>query len=338
MRWPYTWLFLGATLGFVLFGLLLSESLFHDFSKVGPTILLIASGVCLFGCLGWLGGLSAHSVVASTVWLLGGRSDSVRRTNFLLFLMTLLIVSVLPYVTYLLLLKTGVGIPNFVLSSCYLFLGLAWIYIMYLWAKVFVVPTAIRVAVILVAIPLLAITRLGPSILGYSLAEFAAAPSLISVLGGEGQSAKTAHAAEIVNVDEQNPQNVLEFRRVEEQQPTKSSKKKTSNKRPTKEKVLKNSQAFDLFLVKRDAIEKAVSSFPELLDDDAVFPLYKRIWRTTYRIRANRIKKSSGAPKWVKEKVVLRKAEMLVFKSTKSQVDDLFTLLLKRGLTEQIEQ
>ena len=113
---------LGTLVGLSVGALLLPPDYISGTSGWISSLSVLIGSACLFGVIGWLGGFCAHTIVSSLIWLLGGRSDAVRRSNFLLITMTLVVVSSLPYVASLLLSRLAIDIPELVTRIVYMLL------------------------------------------------------------------------------------------------------------------------------------------------------------------------------------------------------------------------
>ncbi len=84
---------------------------------------------------------------------------------------------------------------------------------------------------------------------------------------------------------------------------------------------------FVAYLQKREAVERAVSDKPSLLDDKTVMREYKALWRKTYDIRKKYAKKRGD--RFEKDKVFSRQKGQEIFEKTTVHVDRLYAKIFQ---------
>lgn len=81
---------------------------------------------------------------------------------------------------------------------------------------------------------------------------------------------------------------------------------------------------------KLEAIEKAISDDPSLLDRKDVLDDYKPLWRITYETRDKWQRLQRGKAKWERDKILDRKEAKEIYGRTKSYVDRLYRTLFAK--------
>lgn len=84
---------------------------------------------------------------------------------------------------------------------------------------------------------------------------------------------------------------------------------------------------FVAYLQKRDAVERAVSDQPSLLDNKVVMREYRALWKKTYDIRKKYSKKKGD--RFEKDKVFSRQKGQEIFEETKDHVDKLYAEIFR---------
>lgn len=84
---------------------------------------------------------------------------------------------------------------------------------------------------------------------------------------------------------------------------------------------------FVAYLMKRDAVERAVSDRPSLLEDKRILREYRSLWRTTYDVRKKYSKLGRRADRFEKDKILSRQKGQEIMEKTTKNVDRLYGMI-----------